>query len=109
MLNFLKKLFEKKYEDISVAMLPKLQKQYKNLVILDVRTSKEYKDGKIPKAINIDVMSSSFSRDIKKLDPNKPYLVYCRSGMRSARAANAMGKAGFTNVYNLKGGYMAWK
>lgn len=41
-------------------------------------------------------------------DRNKPILVICRSGGRSGRAAGALVAAGFTQVYNLTGGMLAW-
>ena len=50
-----------------------------------------------------------FSDEIQKLDKTKPYLVYCRSGRRSAAAMQQMKDAGFTNVTNLDGGIMGWQ
>jgi rhodanese-related sulfurtransferase len=43
-----------------------------------------------------------------KLDKKKPVAVYCRSGMRSANAANILKEMGFKKIYNLDGGYLAW-
>ena len=43
------------------------------------------------------------------LDKEKPVYLYCRSGKRSASAAEKLKEAGFTEVYNLKGGILAWK
>jgi rhodanese-related sulfurtransferase len=40
---------------------------------------------------------------------DKNYYIYCRSGARSSRACKIMGKAGFKNLYNLKGGILSWK
>jgi rhodanese-related sulfurtransferase len=45
----------------------------------------------------------------KKLNPSKPVYLYCRSGNRSGKAANLLAKMGFTEIYDLKGGYMSWK
>jgi phage shock protein E len=80
-----------------------------NIVILDVRTAAETAEGMIKGAVNIDVNSAAFNSEIVKLDKEKTYLVYCRSGMRSAKACNIMCEKGFVNLVNLSGGYGAWK
>ena len=80
-----------------------------NIVILDVRTPAETAEGMIKGAINIDVNASSFNSEIAKLDKEKTYLVYCRSGMRSTKACNILCESGFINLVNLSGGYGAWK
>ena len=54
--------------------------------------------------MNIDVEAPTFDAEIAKLDKNATYAVYCHSGRRSGLATDAMGKAGFTHVYNLTGG-----
>ena len=73
-------------------------------VVVDVRTPAEYAAGHIDGAINIDVEAPTFDAEIAKLDKNATYTVYCHSGRRSGLATDAMGKAGFTHVYNLTGG-----
>lgn len=77
--------------------------------IVDVRTPAEVSQGKIKDAIAINVASPTFMNQISKLDRAAPYIVYCRSGRRSVNACNRMSKEGFTNLYNLKGGFNAWK
>lgn len=78
--------------------------------ILDVRTSKEVAEGKITGSMNIDYFSPTFIAIAqKKLDKTKPVLVYCAAGGRSASAAKDLKKAGFKKVYDLEGGYDAWK
>jgi len=73
-------------------------------VVVDVRTPSEYAARHIQGAINLDVEASTFDAEIAKLDKNATYAVYCHSGRRSGLATDAMGKAGFTRVYNLSGG-----
>ena len=73
-----------------------------NLVILDVRTREEYLAGNIPNSINIDVLNQDFKSKIDMLDKNKEYLIYCRSGNRSAIASSIMSTNGFLNIYNLQ-------
>ena len=66
--------------------------------VIDVRTAAEYAAGHIAGAQNIDVEAGDFAQKIESLDPKGAYLVYCRSGRRSAIAADQMAAAGFTDV-----------
>lgn len=79
-----------------------------NIQIVDVRTPDEYKEGHIPKAINIDVSSKDFNSQISKLSKDEPVAVYCRSGKRSLEASKELVKQGY-KVYDLDGGILAWK
>ncbi len=74
-------------------------------VTVDVRTPSEYAAGHIQGAINVDVEAPTFDARLAKLDKSATYAVYCHSGRRSTIASDAMGKAGFTHVSNLSGGY----
>jgi phage shock protein E len=98
----------KKYKDINQNEMNDVLKNDKNALIIDVRTKSEFVSGHIPKAINIDIMSPEFSTKIKNLDADKTYLVYCRSGNRSASACSNMAKLGFKNLYNLSGGISSY-
>jgi phage shock protein E len=73
--------------------------------VIDVRTPAEFAQGHVAGAVNIDVEAPDFATQIKALDPKAPYLVYCRSGRRSAIAADEMAKAGFTSI--VDGGGLA--
>jgi rhodanese-related sulfurtransferase/glutaredoxin len=80
-----------------------------SFVILDVRTPEEYQEDRITDdALNIDVEDPAFGITIEALDKDKEYLVYCRSGRRSAIAAQTMIEAGFTSIYNMDGGTVQW-
>lgn len=80
-----------------------------NAVILDVRTEDEFNEGFIANAINIDIhRGQDFVNEIEALDKSKNYYVYCRSGMRSAKACEIMNQLGFENAYNLIGGITEW-
>lgn len=81
----------------------------KDNVLIDVRTAEEYNEGHIPGAVNIDVKSPDFEKEIKKLNPKKNYYLYCRSGKRSTAATEKMESAGFKNVANLKDGYINYQ
>jgi len=80
-------------------------------VIIDVRTEKEYRVEHIPNAINLDYLSDSFWERIEKLDANKHYFIYCRSGRRSIRVCTLMRNGGFKNkkIFNLDKGFAEWK
>lgn len=78
------------------------------VIVLDVRTPDEFRQGHIPGAELIDYLAPDFSTRIASLDKNKTYLVYCAAGSRSAKASDIMTKNGFKNIYNLQGGYNAW-
>ena len=77
--------------------------------ILDVRTPNEWNSGIIAEAHTINWFESTFAQEVEKLDKNKPVLIYCASGGRSAKAMAKLQKMGFTEVYNLLGGMNAWK
>jgi rhodanese-related sulfurtransferase len=77
--------------------------------ILDVRTAEEFATDRIKGALNIDVKAADFKDKVEKLDKNGIYLVYCRGGVRSARAMNLMKDLGFKQVYNLAGGLKNWQ
>lgn len=99
---------KKNYENVDAITFNKLLGETSNAVILDVRTSAEFKEQSIDGAINIDAMSNGFSEKIAKLGKDKTYFVYCRSGNRSGNACNMMDALGFENLYNLSGGLMKW-
>ena len=76
--------------------------------ILDVRKPEEYASGHLPNAMNIDWLDSvAFKTEAQKLDKNKTYYVYCRSGRRSAEAAKWLAERGY-KVVELRGGWLAW-
>ena len=81
--------------------------QMKGMTVLDTRTDKEYKHGHIPGAIHIEL--SEVGSKAKKLRKDKDLVVYCQNGNRSIWAIKRLMGMGFTNLYNLKGGYSAWK
>ena len=80
-----------------------------NFVIVDVRTPEEFRDGHIEGAINVDFRSEKFGTEIDRLDKNKTYFVYCRTGNRSYDALNLMGPLGFRSIVRLEGDITGWK
>jgi len=79
----------------------------KGMVLLDVRTNKEYEGGHIPGSIHVPL--SDIGDKIKKLKKDKELVVYCQSGNRSIWAIKRLMGMGYKNLTNLKGGYSAWK
>lgn len=80
-----------------------------NFVILDVRTPEEFLGEYIENAVNLDYYSDTFRNDLDKLDKNRTYLIYCKSGRRSENALNIMKEQDFREVYNMLGGIIEWK
>ncbi|MFZ9160803.1 MAG: rhodanese-like domain-containing protein, partial [Aquirufa sp.] len=72
-------------QNIDVDAFEKKIQQTPNAYLLDVRTSGEYGGGHLPKAINIDFRSPDFSAKVAQLSKDKPVLIYCLSGGRSAQ------------------------
>ncbi|MFC2092736.1 rhodanese-like domain-containing protein [Bacteroidota bacterium] len=80
-----------------------------SFVILDVRTPEEYNSGHIENSVLIDYRSDTFREEINELDKNNTYMIYCRTGGRSAYALNMMKELGFDNAYNMLGGITLWE
>lgn len=79
-----------------------------NIQLVDVRTEGEYQSGHLENAVMIDFKSSDFETNTSQLDKSKPVLLYCASGIRSAKAAQKLLSLGFGEVYDMKGGMRAW-
>ncbi len=85
--------------------------QHEDAVILDVRTPVEYKMFHITGSVNVNVQDESFDDMVIALDPNKTYIVHCTKNPadgRSSRALETLRSLGFTHLYSLEGGYVAW-
>lgn len=80
----------------------------KGMQLVDVRTPEEFKNGHISNAKNINFFDADFLIKILKLDASKPICIYCQSGMRSRKACRILSENGFKEIYDLKGGYLAW-
>jgi len=80
----------------------------KDIQIIDVRTAGEHKGGYIKNSVLMDFHGSNFKTNAMKLDKEKPVYIYCASGGRSMGAAKILHKEGY-EVYNLVGGFGAWR
>lgn len=70
-------------------------------IIIDVRTPSEYATARLDGALLYDVQNPNFESRLAELDPDASYIVYCRSGNRSAAAIKRMKEAGFTKLVDL--------
>ncbi len=84
-------------------------KNNSNFIIIDVRTPDEYAEGHIENSRLINYYSGDFKNRLDKLDKNKEYFIYCRSGSRSGRTLQIMKELKFKQVYNLGGGIISWQ
>jgi rhodanese-related sulfurtransferase len=73
--------------------------------VIDVRRDYEFEAGHIPGARHIEM--NDLTAAAESLPRDRPVVFYCRSGNRSAMAAEAFGQAGF-DAHNLAGGVIAW-
>lgn len=78
-------------------------------VVVDVRESAEYSAGHLLNARHIPL--GEFEKRLGELDKfkDKPVILNCQSGSRSASACGVLRKAGFSRVHNLEGGIAAWE
>ena len=74
--------------------------------LIDVREEFEYETSNI-KGENIPL--ASILADAGKVSKDKPVVIHCKSGKRSAQAIGLLESKGFTNLSNLKGGIIAWR
>ena len=76
------------------------------VVLIDVRTVVEFAQGAIQGSKHIPLHMLPLVSD--QLENEKPVIIICRSGARSAQACAFLGSKGFANVYNLRGGVIGW-
>jgi rhodanese-related sulfurtransferase len=79
-----------------------------DLVVLDVRTPEEFSEGHLDGAVLVDFYDADFAEQLDALDPDAPYLVYCRSGNRSGQTLAIMEELGFESAVDVDGGILAW-
>ena len=95
------------YQKITAAQAKEKMNETDDWILLDVRTSEEFKEKRIEGAILIPDYEISNRAENEISDKDAIILIYCRSGRRSAAAAHEMVRMGYTNVYDL-GGIIDW-
>lgn len=104
-----KTTFEKLYiaamKEISVQELQEKKENGEDFQLIDVREDFEYEMSNLNGVL---IPLGGILIETDKIDKTKPVVVMCRSGKRSAAAIMQLEQQGFTNLYNLKGGILAW-
>ena len=91
--------------DISVEDLKKLRDDGADFVLVDVREQNEFDAGNLNGQL---IPLGTLPTRLDELDKDGHIVVHCKSGARSARAVGLMRQAGFSNVWNVQGGILAW-
>lgn len=78
-------------------------------MVIDVREPHEFNEGHILNALHIPLGSLADRLDKLQKHKNHSLIIACQSGYRSANACKQLKKQGFTKVYNLRGGILAWR
>ena len=89
-----------------------LMLQSEDVVVLDVRTPREFSRGHINKAVNISIHDPRFPQLVSTLDRAKTYIIHCAinpPGGRVDKSIDVMTELGFENLLSLDGGYRAWQ
>lgn len=89
------------------AIEAKALKTESNALFVDVRLPRHFAKSHVRGALNID--RRGVAEALSSTDRATPVVCYCYSGFSSQTACRNLEDAGFKNVYNLKGGYPAWK
>jgi len=90
--------------EISYNKLEKMIKKQDDVILLDVRSNQEFKEGHLAGAINIPVFDLEKAVMPKLKDTSQTIIIYCSTGSRSKRAKEILEDLGYKNVYNLKNG-----
>lgn len=94
-------------QEITATELKQRIDEGEDIQIIDVREMNEYQLARIPNAVHIPL--GQVINRMSEIDPNRETVVHCKMGGRSARAIEALTRAGFKgNLTNLKGGITAW-
>jgi len=96
------------YKRIDNEELKELMKK-DDVQLIDVRTPEETSYGVIEGAKLMDFYNPNFVNNVKGLDKDKPVIVYCAVGGRSASASQKLKQLGFKEIYDLKGGIRGWQ
>ena len=97
---------EGEYGDVTVELARELIQEKPSLVILDVRTDGEYRDGHIEGAVNIPV--NELEGRLGELEKEDETLVYCRTGNRSGTAVGILKENGYEKIFHMDKGITAW-
>lgn len=94
-------------QNITAPEMQKITKQTPDIYLLDVRTLGEYTQKRIKGARLIPI--DQLQRRVNEIPKNRPVIVYCEVGERSALVGRYLDQLGFQSVYNLSQGIMGWQ
>ena len=94
------------FGDVTVEEAKSLVESNVSLIIVDVRTREEYDSGHIEGAILIPV--SELEGRINELSKEEEFLIYCRTGNRSSNSVNILKANGYTKIFHMNDGIIAW-
>ena len=80
-----------------------------DFVVLDVRTPEDYEEGHIENAYLLNIKSKDFGDELERMDKNRKYFVYCKTGRKSRKAVELMKERGYKEAHNIVGGMDKWK
>lgn len=92
-------------KEVTVSELKKLKDSKADFQLIDVREEHELEICEIG---GLHIAMGEVMDNIDKISKDKQVVIHCRSGARSGAICQALEAAGFSNVYNLKGGIIAW-
>ncbi len=92
-------------KEVSVQELKEKKDTGEDFQLIDVREDFEYEMSNLGGLL---IPLGGILIETEKIDKDKPVVIMCRSGKRSAAAIMQLEQQGFTNLYNLKGGILAW-
>jgi rhodanese-related sulfurtransferase len=87
----------------------KLLQDKPDVVVLDIRTEDEFKEGHIAGAKNIDYQGADFAKSVAALEKDKTYLVHCASGGRSTKSLKVFADQKFEKILHLDAGFKGWQ
>ena len=94
------------FKEIDVQTLKSKLDDNDNFILIDVREDRELEVCKINQAIHIPM--GTIPKRLNDIDSDKPVVVMCKSGGRSAQVCQYLNENGYSNIYNLNGGITSW-
>lgn len=94
---------------LSVKQAAEMIRKDSSVVLVDVRTPEEYGQGHIKGSRQINYYEANFHSQLESLPKDKTLILYCRSGRRSAEARTFLISIGYSRVFNMIGGIIAWR
>ena len=96
--------------DVTPEVAAQMMKGKAPVQVVDVRTPDEFAEGHIPGALNVDFLGDDFEKQLAALPTDRPLIVHCAAGNRSAKAvAKLVALKKFTQIFHLKSGFNGWK